>query len=172
MVSVMEVEIRRINEKEIDLYLYLMKMVCSESNYMLMEPDEFQLGILGIKEITTKLLSRSNSAIFLAEVNKLPVGFVLAKGSDCRRNRHCAYLVIGIRKDYQNKGIGKKLLEVVDVWAQKNGVTRLELTVVNENESARALYKKSGYIEEGVRKKSLYISGQYKDEIYMSKTFN
>lgn len=167
----MEIEIRRLEENEIDQFLELMIRIYSESEYMLMEPDEIKSGRLGIKEVTAKLLSRSNSAIFVAEVHSLPVGFVLARGGECNRNCRCAYLVIGIKKDYQGHGIGKRLLQTIDIWAQKTGISRLELTVVEENRIARALYKTSGYAEEGVRKKSLYISEHYRNEIYMSKIF-
>lgn len=137
-----------------------------------MEPAEIKSGRPGIKGMTEKLLSRCNSAIFVAATNNLLVGFISARGGECNRNRHCAYLVIGVKKGYQGRGIGKRLLQAIDIWAQGTNILRLELTVVEENQVARALYKKSGYVEEGLKIKSLYISGCYSNEISMSKIFN
>lgn len=49
-----------------------------------------------------------------------------------------------------------------------NGVHRLELTVMENNESGVALYKKMGFDIEGMKRDSLY-DGQYINEYYMSK---
>lgn len=46
---------------------------------------------------------------------------------------------------------------------------RLELTVVTENRAAVALYKKDGFLIEGVKKHSLMIDGKAFDEYYMVK---
>ncbi|CDH43654.1 putative GCN5-related N-acetyltransferase [Candidatus Contendobacter odensis Run_B_J11] len=171
VVLTMKVKIKRLKEDRADLFFDLMATIYSDSDYMLIEPNEVQQGKTKIKEMVINLLKQANSTILVAELNGFLVGFVLAKGGEYNRNHHCAYLVIGIRKDYQGRGIGKQLLEAIDVWAQKTNITRLELTVAQDNQPARVLYEKSGYVEDGMRKKSLYISGYYKDEIYMSKIF-
>ena len=168
----MKIRINRLDENRTDLFCDLIERIYFESDYMLIEPEELKQGKNKIKEMAIKLLRQANSTIFVAELNMVPVGFVLARGGEYNRNRHSAYLVIGIKKDYQGRGIGKQLLKAIDVWAHEKKITRLELTVAKENQLARAVYEKSGYIEEGIRKKSLYISGCYKDEIYMSKVFN
>lgn len=48
-------------------------------------------------------------------------------------------------------------------------MTRLELTVICENEAAKRLYLKSGFEIEGVKRKSVCVDGAYLDEYYMAR---
>ncbi|WP_308419001.1 GNAT family N-acetyltransferase [Virgibacillus oceani] len=57
----------------------------------------------------------------------------------------------------------------MDTWARQQGLSRLELTVVVDNEAGLALYKKAGFVIEGVKKHSLLINGDFLDEYYMGK---
>ena len=45
----------------------------------------------------------------------------------------------------------------------------MELTVLTSNERAKNLYRKLGFIEEGVRRGSMLLDGDYVDELYMAK---
>ena len=83
------------------------------------------------------------------------VGFLLAKRGHVNRIKHSAYIVIGILKSYTGKGIGRRLFNELNNWATVNGVTRLELTVMKNNERVIRLYKKMGYKIEGVKEKSV-----------------
>ena len=47
---------------------------------------------------------------------------------------------------YRNQGIAKCLVESFEKWARLKGVTFIDLSVLNDNEIAFNLYKKSGYI--------------------------
>lgn len=85
------------------------------------------------------------------------------------RNKHSAYLVIGISNAYRGKGIGTALFKELEHWAVKQGLHRLELTVVAENIAGVSLYQKMGFKIEGVKKDSLFINGTYVDEYYMGK---
>lgn len=57
----------------------------------------------------------------------------------------------------------------MDNWAEEKKITRLELTVICENEIAKHLYEKSGFEIEGVKRKSVLVDGIYLDEFYMAK---
>lgn len=91
------------------------------------------------------------------------------RGGSVRRNRHSAYIVIGILKQYQGQGIGAALFRELDRWARDTEIVRLELTVMAHNELAISLYFKNGFEIEGTKRKSLMIDGQWVDEYYMSK---
>lgn len=43
------------------------------------------------------------------------------------------------------------------------------MTVMTHNEVGIALYRKRGFEIEGVKRDSIYIEGQYRDEYYMAK---
>jgi RimJ/RimL family protein N-acetyltransferase len=66
-------------------------------------------------------------------------------------------------------GIGTMLFKELEAWAKKNNKHRLELTVMENNPSAFALYQKIGFEVEGVKKDSLLINGEYINDIYMRK---
>ncbi|MBU2709172.1 GNAT family N-acetyltransferase [Zooshikella marina] len=69
------------------------------------------------------------------------------------------------------KGIGKSLIETIENWARLSSVHRIELTVVESNSAVRNLYKKCGYVEEGIKRDSLKVDGEYVNKVYMSKLF-
>lgn len=72
------------------------------------------------------------------------VGF-LSADRGVNRIKHSAYIVAGILKEYCGQGIGTSLFNKLMEWAERNGITRLELTVMTNNERAIKLYKKFGF---------------------------
>jgi ribosomal protein S18 acetylase RimI-like enzyme len=48
---------------------------------------------------------------------------------------------------YSGMGIGSLLLEHIEKYAKSEGVSRLQLMVYQQNESAIAFYKKHGWTE-------------------------
>ena len=69
----------------------------------------------------------------------------------------------------QGKGIGKGLMLEIECIARKNKISRLDLTVMSHNERAHRLYLSMGYRDEGLNKHSLFVDGQWIDEIMMAK---
>ncbi|WP_347319904.1 GNAT family N-acetyltransferase [Rossellomorea sp. RS05] len=104
-----------------------------------------------------------------AEASGEFVGYIMIMAESTRKTSHRAYMVIGIRKDWRGKGLGKSLIREGIEWAKERSLTRLELTVVTDNEPAIALYRKMGFEIEGTKRQSLYIDGQYHDEYYMAQ---
>lgn len=74
-----------------------------------------------------------------------------------------------VLKEYWGQGIGTALLEHMEGFAKNIGVTRIEAKVRALNERGIALYKKSGYEIEGVRKKAALINEVPEDEFYIAK---
>ncbi len=159
--------IREIKDSDYLAFSRLLEAVEQTSNYMLWEPGE--RGGTPDKQLEMIQNLDENSTIIVAEENNQLVGYLFAMGGKARRNRHSAYLVVGIHHDYRGRGIGKKLFVFLKQWATKHGIQRLELTVVTENQSAVSLYEKMGFEIEGTKRNSLLINGDYVDEYYMAK---
>ena len=89
------------------------------------------------------------------------------------RRRHCADIGMMVHKDYQGKGIGKKLMETLidlaDNWLM---LVRLELGVYTDNERAIELYKKFAFEPEGIKCKDAVRNGQYIDVLMMARVKN
>ena len=118
------------------------------------------------------LLRQENQTIFVAEQDNQFVGYLEATGGTFKRNRHSAYLVIGILQAFAGQGIGTQLFQRMEEWARQKHIHRLELTVMAHNTAGIALYKKQGFAIEGARRHSLLINGQFVDEFSMAKLLN
>lgn len=147
----------------------LQKLVESESKYMLYGKDERVQSTQNMRKQIIEWKQQGHSTIFIAILNGEHVGYLMVIGNTATRAAHRAAVVLGIQKSAQNKGLATALLEKAEDWAKTKGISRLELTVVEENDAARKLYDKAGYKAEGVREKSLMIDGKSFNEIYMAK---
>lgn len=161
--------IRPVKMDEAENLINLIREVESTSDFMLMEPGERKTTPEQQVKVLERIEKQTNSTILVAEENGTFVGYMMLMGGTVKKNRHNAYIVIGILETYRGKGVGTALFEDADKWALENNISRLELTTIIENEAGVALYKKRGFEIEGVKRNSLLIKGKYVDEYYMSK---
>jgi putative acetyltransferase len=86
------------------------------------------------------------------------------------RRKHVAGLGIAVAAAWQGKGVGdelmRRLLDWADNWA---GYLRLELTVYVDNARAIALYRKHGFVEEGISRAHALRDGVYVDSLMMAR---
>ncbi|MFN8455800.1 MAG: GNAT family N-acetyltransferase [Anaerolineae bacterium] len=86
------------------------------------------------------------------------------------RRAHAAYLGMSVHDDYQNQGIGSKLMAaVIDLAENWLNLTRLELTVYIDNPRAVHLYEKYGFVVEGTLRKYALRAGEYVDAYTMAR---
>lgn len=162
-------EIREIRLEDAGKFVDLIKRVESESDFMLMEPGERNLTVEQQVKRIEGMKKSYNSTIFLAEKDNELIGYLIAVGGTAKRDKHSVYLVVGILEQYRGTGIGTKLFQQLDEWANEKKIHRLELTVINRNDSAIALYRKMGFEIEGTKKHSVKIGDEFVDEFYMAK---
>ena len=85
--------------------------------------------------------------------------------------RHVGMIGLLVREDRRNMGVGTVLLSSLVERAKREGKYELlVLSVFANNEHARRLYRKMGFVEFGVLPNGLKRNGQYTDEIYMYRT--
>lgn len=137
-----------------------------DSDFMLLSEGERNTDLENQKNILSKIGS-SFSMILCTNKNDI-IGFSVISRGIYKKNKHIASLIIGVRKDYRNQGIGKSLISNSVTWCKDNNVSQLELTVAVENKNAISCYLSSGFNFSGVRHKSLFIIDKYVDEYYMS----
>ncbi len=164
----MEIKYRNVSQDETEEFWELMNQLDYETKYMLYEPGE---RTRNFSQIETLIRDSAEGEDFLlaAESDGRLVGYLSAQKGRLKRIAHSAYIVVGILKDYCCKGIGTEFFKELDIWAEEKAVTRLELTVICENEIAKHLYEKNGFKIEGTKRKSVFVEGRYLDEFYMSK---
>ena len=162
---------RKIKTDEAQKFWNLMNQLDYETKYMLYEPGERERKANNVSRLegVIKASLEGDDFLLAAEENQTLVGYISAQKGTLNRIAHTAYIVVGILKDFRNQGIGTEFFRRLDVWAKEKKVSRLELTVVCENEIAKHLYEKSGFEIEGVKRKSVLVDGVFLDEYYMAK---
>jgi ribosomal protein S18 acetylase RimI-like enzyme len=81
---------------------------------------------------------------------------------------HAGVLGMGVISGYRGIGIGTALIRTTIERARKNRITRVELMVREHNGSAIALYKKVGFIQEGLKRNAVKVDGAYESLICMA----
>lgn len=96
------------------------------------------------------------------------VGHVYVQREGHPVTRHVATLGIAVAADHRGRGIGAALLSEAFRWAKGVGVEKIMLSVYPHNRAAIALYRRSGFVEEGRLVGHSRKSSGYEDEILMS----
>lgn len=145
----------------------MMNALDNETKFMMYEPGERKRDI---RRMTKLIAGGSADDYLMAAYDKdRIIGYISAQRGAPRRIRHSAYIVVGVKSAYRGIGIGTELFRGLIEWADRNGIVRLELTVMCHNQAALHLYEKAGFAIEGTRRYSLIIDGQYAHEYYMSR---
>jgi putative acetyltransferase len=92
-----------------------------------------------------------------------------AAGASPRR-RHAMSLGMQVQPAFQRQGVGTRLMDALIDYADNwLGLLRLELEVYTDNHKAQALYKRFGFVEEGVHRCHAMRDGVYVDSLAMAR---
>lgn len=134
------------------------------------EPGEDFLTPEDFEKIIHEVSMSDNSLFLIAEVEEKLIGLALCKGNTLSRFRHKASLGIGILKEYWGNGIGNVLLENILSWADTTNLEKISLVAVETNIKAIQLYKKFGFIEEGLLiNDRIHKDGNYYNTVVMGR---
>ena len=106
----------------------------------------------GSKEFWSKQLELENTKVFVASKQGSVVGFITARITEntelpfCTNNKVCRIGSIVVLESFQGKGIGGKLMGVIENWAKDSGAKDIRLEVMEFNKYARAFYARNGYL--------------------------
>lgn len=103
----------------------------------------------------------------MADVNGEMVGVLTFRAGSRERMRHIGELGMSVVRDYWGQGIGTALLNALIDWAPSAGVTKLVLRVRSDNRRAISLYKRIGFVSEGLQSRGMQVKGQYWDLEFM-----
>lgn len=105
----------------------------------------------------------------VAEVDGTVCSSLGAERGKRPRERHVAEFGITVGAAHRGNGVGRAMLETLEVWAREFGVERIQLRVFDTNARARALYERMGYVEEGVERLAVKFPDEYIDAVRMAK---
>lgn len=115
-------------------------------------------------------ISEHKSILLLVFSKQTLIGISGIDAGD-KTDRHVGLFHISVAKDFRGQGVGKILMEKTEKEAIENlpGIEILSLGVFACNVKAREMYKKFGYIEEGILPNGIKLENGYDDHIYMYK---
>ncbi|HUQ25300.1 MAG TPA: GNAT family N-acetyltransferase [Burkholderiales bacterium] len=83
--------------------------------------------------------------------------------------RHTGGLGMGLIPEMRGRGLGARLLRKAIAQCRRGAIEKIELQVYASNRSARALYRRFGFRQEGRRVRARKLDGKYDDVILMGK---
>ncbi len=106
---------------------------------------------------------------FIAEWEGVPCGSVLLNLSSLGKIRHQCLISIIVSEKFRNQGIGAKLLNFIEKEALEKFHLELLHLEVYENNPARRLYERAGFVYYGEHPQFLKEASGYKSKILMQK---
>ena len=124
---------------------------------------------LSLEETMIKNIQLGDYIGLIARCNKEIVGSLYLMGGTLIRTCHVVELEMKVTKSYRSLGIGKQLLRIAIYRAKQNRhISKIKLSVIDNNQSAIQLYRKFGFQEEGVLQNELReVTGEYRNIICM-----
>ncbi len=164
--------LRSVEPEDAARMIAYMKIMLSETPYLLRTPEEFDYSVDGESEVLRRRRDDPRALMILAEAD----GEIVAT-SDVTpmgiksRTLHRATLGMSVRQDYWRLGIGSAMMERLIAHAKQAGYEQIELEVVSTNRRALNLYTKYGFQVYGTRPHGLkYADGSYADDYMMRKS--
>lgn len=141
-----------------------------ETEFLDREQGEDYLSDSGFEEMIHNDLIADRSLFMVAEVNGKIVGYARCIGKKLSRFKHQANFGICILQQYCGQGIGKELIKYIIEWFETVGIEKITLSVVETNTSAIRLYKRFGFVQEGllVRDRK-HKDGNYYNTVIMGR---
>lgn len=125
------------------------------------------------RELWRKRLAEAPDGLFnlVAVVGDRVVGMLTVETFPNRpRRRHVGRIGIAVDREFHGKGVGSALmaagLDLADNWLN---LTRLELEVYADNETAIRLYERFGFTYEGTLRQHAFRDGKYVDSNMMAR---
>ena len=145
--------------------------MAEETEFFIFEPDEFPETDEQERKWIQDHLDHPGQIVLLAKNAGTIIGNVSFENGPCRRSAHQGILGIAVVKDWRGKGIGTMLMASLLEWATANPlIEKVYLEVFTTNTGAIRLYRKLGFVEEGLRLKDIKFGpGRYVDTLAMGR---
>lgn len=112
----------------------------------------------------------SGAVAILAFQGRAIVGMIDLRRGDHPQTKHTGSFGMSVGSQHRGQGIGRKLINELEIWCKLNGISRLELEVFSNNADAVHLYESCGFQHEGKRIGAVKIEGKYEDILLMAKS--
>jgi RimJ/RimL family protein N-acetyltransferase len=160
--------IRKAVKSDSKVLIEYLNTIGGESDFLTFGTGEFGRSIEQEEEFIESALKRENALFIIAEVDGKIVGNLNFSGGVRQRIAHVGEFGVSVLKEYWGNGIGEELIKYLINWSNTVGIIRkINLRVRTDNTRAISLYKKLGFLEEGILKRDFLINGEFYDSLLM-----
>lgn len=163
----MKYTIRNVISEDASNLIDYLALISGESDNLTFGPGQLTITIDDEMKFIENAIKSSNQYFILAEKDGLVIGNLNFTGGTKPRLAHSGEFGVSVLKEYWGNGIAYELISLLIKWAKENRITKINLTVREDNEKAINLYKKLGFEIEGLIRRRFYINGKYYDSHQM-----
>lgn len=143
--------------EDASMLLDFLKLITSETHFLLMTPQEVIDSIEQEKDYLNAVNTSKNRLMITAFVDGEAAGNCQLSIHTMKKTRHRCDIAIALKSKFWNLGIGTALINELIISAKDNGCTQMELEFIEGNTRANALYEKMGFYIIGERKNSIRL---------------
>src|SRR6266498_1825044 len=156
--------VRQSRPSDVRSFLRLYEGVVQERRYV--RTEVVRRGVRYYRKSMAKAWTGDEASIVAVSGDDV-IGHLGISREENSVNRHVASLGMMVAASWRGRGVGSALLSEALRWARGMGVEKVALSVYPDNEAARALYRKFGFVEEGRLSGHSKKQIGYRDEIVM-----
>ena len=162
------IAIRKATKSDAKAMLEYINKISSESDNLTFGKGEFPLTLEQEENFIDNISRQDNAIFIIAEIDGKIIGNLNFSGGTKPRIAHTGEFGVSVLKDYWGQGVGTYLIKYLINWSKESDIIRkINLRVRSDNYSAIHVYKKLGFIEEGLITRDLLINGSFYDSISM-----
>lgn len=160
--------IRKAVKSDAKALIDYLNVIGGQSDFLTFGQGEFKKSIKQVEQSIENCIKKNNSLLIIAEINGNIVGNLDFSAGITPRIAHVGEFGVSVLKRYWGKGIGEALIKYLIEYSKKLGIIRkINLRVRIDNMPAIALYKKLGFIQEGIIRRDFFINGKFYDCLVM-----
>ena len=145
-----------------------LEAVSGESDFLSFGPSEFELTETEEEDTLRGYRDSDNSLYVVGLVDGTIVSTLTFSAGRRPRIRHSGEFATSVRRQFWGLGIGSLMLDTLLAWARDTRIVKkINLHVRTDNQRAIALYKRKGFVVEGMIRKAVFLDGTYHDVHWM-----
>lgn len=141
-----------------------------ETDYLLFtQKESLELDLASEEDYIQSYLDNPNQLLLVATVKGRIIGSINVNHSGLHKKAHIAEMGIAVESQWNNMGIGRRLITAMLRWAEERpGLHMVSLHVFSPNEKAMQLYRNFGFMECGRLPQAILLkNGDYADLVTM-----
>ena len=160
--------IRKAEKYDAKALIEYLNIIGGESDFLTFGAGKFNMSIEEEEKYIENVLNKKNDLFIIAEIDGEVIGSLGFSGGLRERNAHVGEFGVSVLKKYWGNKVGEELTRYLINWSKETGLIRkINLIVRTDNERGIHLYKKLGFVEEGLLKRDFLIEDKFYDSLIM-----